>query len=788
MKATAPPGDWGYRDERDWGYGDERPALGSWSAFAAWTGRFAGLAAATVAGLLALSLLAQAVAAAAFHNVTQAASFHLELPPISEFGALAERSVVYSSEGVPIAVLHDAVNREETTLEALPDHVWQAVLTAEDRKFFEHSGYDIEGIGRAALTNLQARGIAQGGSTITQQLAKVAVGSDLSYERKIEELLYAMALEQRYSKEELLERYLNEVYFGAGAYGIAAAAEEFFATTADRLRIEQAALLAGLIRSPSRLDPRRDPGAAEIRRNSILAGMEREGYLDAASAEVLRSLPLGVVPRRAEVVREPYIVEAVKQEFFRNPAFGETRADRIERLFSGGLSVYTSIDPNLQRIAETLVRAHFPGRDGVTASIASVDPRDGRVLAAAFGRDFDAEQFNLALQGRRQPGSAFKPFVMAAALEQGFPLGLTLEGRSGTEFRAEYLTEPWAVSNFGNASYERLAMEPALARSVNTAFAQLMMMVGPEHVLDLTDRLGIDRRAYGGQANPSIALGGLDIGATPMEMASAYGTFANAGVRTTPHVITHVVDDRGEVIYEADGNPTQAVAPEVNAAMVEALKGAVRSGTGTAAQLSGWEVGGKTGTTQENRDVWFVGFTPVMSTAVWIGNPDVREDLHGMSSSRTAAPLWREYMLQALARVDPVPYPDADVDYTVVRTGEQVDVPDVRRLHEIEAVSAIVAARLVPEIRPTPSGAPRGTVVWQSPNAGQSASVGDVVYVGVSTGVPPPPDPPPPASADPAPAEESAEEGEAEPQPEPEPEPEPEPPPASEGDEGGEAG
>ena len=480
-----------------------------------------------------------------------------------------------------------------------------------------------------------------------QQLAKVAVGTEQTYERKFEELLYAMALERRYSKHELLERYLNEVYFGTSAYGIAAAAEEYFAIDAGRLRVEQAALLAGLIRAPSLLDARRNPEGAELRRNAVLDGMVEEGYLDADIAGILKALPLGVVPPRPNQISEPYIVEAVKQEFFANSAFGDTREERVKLLFSGGLEIYTTIEPELQRLGEQLVREHFPERDGVTAAIASVDPRDGRVLAAAFGRDFDAEQFNLALQGRRQPGSAFKPFVMAAALEGGYPLSLTLEGRSGTTFREDNWNEPWQVSNFANSSYGRLAMTDALVRSVNTAFAQLMMLVGPEAVVDLTDRLGISRRAYEGVLNHSIALGGLHRGVTPLEMAAAYGTFANAGVHTSPHVIARVVDDRGEVIYEADGSPVQAVPPEVNAAMVEALKGVVQRGTGTAARLPGWQVGGKTGTAQvEGRSptAWFVGFAEER-VAIAVVIPDAGDDATG---GATAAPIARDVMAALL--------------------------------------------------------------------------------------------------------------------------------------------
>jgi penicillin-binding protein 1A len=751
-----------------------------------WFLRFGGLVVGVLAGVLALSLLAQALGNSAFRSASGSVDFDIIVPTANDLPTLEERSVVFSSDGIPLATLHEAVNRREVPLSELPDHVWQALLTAEDRRFFEHEGYDVAGIGRAAIANLQARGITQGGSTITQQLAKSTVGSDRTFDRKIQELLQAMALEDLFTKEELLERYLNQVYFGAGAYGVAAAAEEFFATPVHELRVEQAALLAALVRAPGTNDPRRNPEGARIRRDAVIQGMVEEGYIDQQTADVVITLPLGIVPAREIQSREPYIVEAVKREFFANPAFGETRDERIDLLFEGGLQVYTTIDPDLQDAAERIVREYYPDRHGVTAAIASVDPITGEIKAAAFGRDFDENQFNLALQGQRQPGSAFKPFVMATALEQGYPISMSLEGQSGAKFPPEHELNEWwtrGVSNYGGSSFGRLDMRQALIRSVNTAFAQLITMVGVDAVKDMTDRLGISRRGYNGIDNLSIALGGLDRGLSPMEMAVAYGVFANQGIRTTPHVISHVLDAHGREIYRAVPNAQQAVRPEIAAAMIDVMKDVVASGTGTRARLPGWEVAGKTGTTQQNRDVWFVGTTPVLSTAVWVGNPDERELLGRATGGQVAAPMWREFMELALDGIEPVPFRGADLDLTVVRTGEEVPIPDVRRLNETEAQVAIVEARLVPQVSQVASSSPRGTVVWQSPRPGGTAKVGDTVTLGVSTGVAPRPAPP----SQPAPAPAPEPQPEPEPAPEPAPAPAPDPPPAGGGapEEGG---
>ena len=738
MSTTSSPADQGAMDQG----ATDQGAMPGW---ARWLIRLVALICATVIGLVLFSLLAQSLASSAVHSVANSLNLQVVVPQAGDFSQLEERSMVLSSEGIELATLHSGVNRQEVGLDDLPHHVWQALIAAEDRSFFEHEGYDPNGIARALFANFQAGGVTQGGSTITQQLAKATVGDDTTLERKIEELLVAMGIEERFSKEEILGRYVNEVYFGYGSYGVGAAAEEFFGVTPQNLRPEQAALLAAMVRAPGLFDPRDNPDQVTSRRDAVLRAMAAEDYLTDDVAEQLTSLPLGVLPHRAEQAREPYIVEAVKQEFFNNPAFGETREDRIQRLFSGGLEITTTIDPELQRHAERVVRERFPTRNqGTTGAIASVDPRSGRIVAAAFGRDFSEEQFNLALQGRRQPGSAYKSFVLAEALSQGFPLSFQLEGENGLRFPAgpEYGLGPddnWVtrgVQNYGGSSYGRMDMRQALTRSVNTAFAQLGVTVGMENVVERSTQMGISPAAYDDQLNPSISLGGLSRGTTPMEMASAYGTFAFGGQHATPHVIDKVTDHHGEVIYESTGDPEQVLEPDVNTVMVDVMQDVVTQGTGTAANLPGWEVGGKTGTTQENRDAWFVGFTPVLSTAVWIGNPDDRETLGGgVTGGGIAAPMWQDFMSRALEGVEPEPFPTYDGDISIVEGDGPAQVPNILGRTEVEAVREVIQSNLVPVVQSAGSGrGPANTVVQTSPGHGRTLEPGEEVILYVVDG------------------------------------------------------
>ncbi|MEX0659174.1 MAG: transglycosylase domain-containing protein [Egibacteraceae bacterium] len=716
--------------------------------------RLSALAGAGLLGIIAIVALVALGMVPAMRTAAGAVEIDLSTGTAEALPDLDQRSIVYAADGSVLAVLHDEVDRRVVALEEVPAHVRQAVITAEDRKFYEHPGYDVEGIGRAFVANARARSVTQGGSTLTQQLAKANfVGGDQTVQRKIDELLHAVALERRFSKDWLLERYLNQVYFGSGAYGIAAAAEEYFQVDPENLTVEQAALLAGMIQAPSDLDPRRNPAGALARRNRVLAGMAEEGYLPLDEVEPRQAVPVIVVENIPRTSSQPYFVEAVKDEFFRTSAFGEDRQDRIDRLFNGGLAIHTTLDPRMQAIASDVVKNQFPEAGGPTGAIAAVDPRNGRIMALHGGSDFTTQQFDVARLGRRQPGSAFKPFVYAAALEEGFPSSMTLQGRSPAYFDdvPGWSREDNGVRNYGNSSYGRLDMREALVRSANTAAAQLMLLVGTGPVLDLSARMGIDVEAMTqGVHNPSIALGGATRGVTPLEMASAFGTFANDGNYLPPHVIDHVKDAAGNEVYVAETRPERALEPEVSEVIVDIMQDVVSRGTGTRARLSGWEPMGKTGTTQNNNDAWFVGSVPVLSTAVWMGHVGRNVPMRGVTGGSVPATMWREFMAAALEGVEPVAFVHSGGGAEALEVRAELDVPDLRRMDEAEALAELTELQLVGRVSSVASSSPAGTVVWQSPREGATVTKGATVTLGVSTGRPPRPPPRPEPSPDPS--------------------------------------
>ncbi len=686
--------------------------------------------------MLVFAMLWALLLPVAAHSVVRSMEFGIAPAERAVLSRLAQRSVLFAGDGSVLAIVHDEIDRKVVGLGTIPKHVQQAVITAEDRRFWQHSGYDRDSIGRAFLANFRAGEIVQGGSTITQQIAKSAVGDEQSLERKLNELAYAVALERVFTKEQLLERYLNQVYLGWGAYGIAAAAEEYFGVfDPAQLRVEQGALLAGLIRSPGRLDPRRHPQEALTRRNYVLQEMARLGHLEQVQADFVVQTPLGVLPPRVNTPVDPYLVEAVKQEFLDNPVFGPARPARTALFFGGGLRIETSIDLRLQQVARDTVSQYLWNPNGPTAAIATVDPRDGRILAIYGGSDFDHAQYNLATQGRRQPGSSFKPFVMATAVSQGHPTSLRLSGNSPLILRGTGLTE-WSrrgVSNYGGADYGRIDMYNALVKSVNTAFAQLITIVGAEPVVETARRMGIDiDKAMGEVHNPAIALGGLKHGVTPLEMASAFSTFANGGSHVPASLISKVTGPDGIVIYERKPQPQQVLEPGVNATMVDVMQQVVTDGTGTRAQLNNWDAAGKTGTTTRNADAWFVGYVPVMSTAVWMGYPQGQIPMPGRTGGSVPATIWRAFMTRALEGSTPAAFPFAPLG--AVATGETVTVPDIVGMSEADALRVLTEAKLTGVPRSMSSRSPAGTVVRQRPRAGLATQAGSAVQISVSTG------------------------------------------------------
>ena len=707
------------------------------------------LAVGTAAGAALIFAVGAVLTRPAVSNAKSLVHVELDIPEEASLPALEERSTIYDQEGNLLAVIDREISRRNIPLKDIPRRVRNAVIIAEDRKFYEHEGYDVEGISRALVANIQAGDIREGGSTITQQLAKSEVGTERTLERKASELLYAMALEDRFTKDELLERYLNQVYFGSRAYGIAAAAEEFFHTTPKRLKTHQAALLASMIRAPNSADPRDEPELALSRRNAVLRGMVEEGYLDSARLPTLLDKPLGVKessPKRKR--RQPHVVDAVERELLTLKALGKNRKERERALYYGGLRITATIDLEMQTAATKTIRNYLP--DGApTAAIATVDPATGEVKAVASGLGYDELKYDLPTQGRRQPGSAMKPFVYAAALQDGFPPGMALDGKSPSYFegvpgweRDCDDTATCGVENYGGSSYGTLDMPQALKNSVNTAAAQLTIILGAKRVAKMARAMNVKiKRATNGIITESIGLGGVDQGVTPLEMASAYGVFANDGKRIKPYLIDTVEDRNGKIVYEATTKAKRVLDSPVNTAMIDMMRGVVTGGTGTGAALPSWPVAGKTGTTTSNVDAWFVGYTPVLSTAVWVGHAKGQVQMPGMTGGALPASIWRSYMGEVLEGRKVESFPEPDSDGLVDRLADKsVKVPDVVRMNETEALTRLGKRKLIGEVRQESSGAPEGTVIWQSPRAGETSSPGETVYIGVSTGyVPPPP-------------------------------------------------
>lgn len=627
--------------------------------------------------VVALALLMAAVApelsASALRAVARPTTSSVASRP---WPALDQPSTVVAADGSRLALIHEGINRQVVPLDAIPEVVRQAVIAAEDNRFWSHGGYDPRAVGRAALANIEARGVAQGASTITQQLAKQNfVGDSPTVVRKGKELLHAVGLEQRRSKEQLLERYLNQVYFGANAYGVEAAAQEFFGAGVGELSASQAALLAGLIRAPAALDPRADPEAATARRNDVLRAMGTAGYLQTAAVTAAVAEPLKVMPARPPEIREPFVVEAVKREFLANPAFAATEEERRQLLLTGGLRIETTIQPRLQAAARAATRW---APDTLGSALVAVDPRSGRVVALHDGGTAATGQFDVATQGSRQPGSTFKPLVAAAALEAGMPESQQLVGDGPVQFDYGGMPEPWRVDNFDGDDYGTIDLRGAVVDSVNTAFAQLAVALGVDRITKMASRLGVDvDRAFGPPETrgPSIALGGLTRGVSPLELASAYATFAAGGTHVSPYFIERVLGPDGQELHQARPAPQPVLDGAVNAAMVDILQEAVADGTGAGAAVPGWDVIGKTGTSDGPADAWFVGAVPVLSATVWVGRPDSDKAVPGLTGGTVSAPIWRSFMVEALRGTPAVDFPTVSTKRPAV---SPIKLPDAR--------------------------------------------------------------------------------------------------------------
>ncbi|KUM26757.1 penicillin-binding protein [Mesorhizobium loti] len=525
---------------------------------------------------------------------------------------------------------------EAVGLHEMSPYIPEAVVAIEDRRFYSHFGIDPIGLTRAMVTNVLGRHFSQGGSTLTQQLAKnLFLTPDRTLERKVQEVLLALWLEHKHSKDQILEMYLNRVYFGSGAYGVEAASRRYFGKSARDVSLSEAALLAGLLKAPSRLSPARDPKAAEERAQLVLAAMREEGKISDKEYKVALSAPATRSPSYW-TGSENYVADTVMEEL--PDLIGDVRGDIV---------IDTTVDLTLQKLAEQSIRRLIDesGKKlNVTqGALVSIDD-SGAVRAMVGGYDYSTSQFDRASEARRQPGSAFKPFVYMAALEAG---------RTPDSVRndAPIKIGKWTPDNYGGKYYGKVTLATALAKSLNSVAAQLTMEVGPDAVVEAAHRMGIQSDL---QSNTSIALGTSEV--TPLELTSAYVPFANGGYKPDVHFISRVTTAGGKVLYENNGGSApRVIKADIVGMMNSMMTGTVEVGTAKKAAFN-WPSAGKTGTSQNSRDAWFVGYTANLTTGVWFGNDD-GSPMKKVTGGALPAQAWHEFMVAAHEGVPVRPLP-----------------------------------------------------------------------------------------------------------------------------------
>ncbi len=556
----------------------------------------------------------------------------MKLPPIDQL-AVPKRPpniAILAADGSLLA------NRGETggstvTIRELPPYLPLAFVSIEDRRFYSHFGIDPIGISRAMVRNVTGGRLSEGGSTLTQQLAKnLFLTQERTASRKVQEAILALWLERRYSKDQILELYMNRVYFGSGAYGVEAAAQKYFGKSARSVTVAEAAVLGGLVQAPSRLAPNRNPEGAAERAALVIAAMVRDGAVKDKDAKVALSTPARS-RRQGGAGSANYAADWVVDVL--DDFIGAVDQDII---------VTTSIDPALQRMAEQVLVSELDAKGGkqdvTQGAIVAMAP-DGAVKAMVGGRNYTESQFNRAVAARRQPGSAFKPFVYLTALDRGHsPESPLLD--------APINIKGWKPENYTRDYSGEVSMQKALSLSLNTPVVRVIQESGPRSVVRAAQRLGISSPL---QAVPSLALGTSEV--TPLEMTAAYAAFANGGTAVIPHAILTVRTTAGKVIYTRQNRDLgRAMTLEQAGQMNQMLRETLVSGTGRKADLPGWPAAGKTGTTQDHRDAWFIGYTGYLVSTVWVGNDD-GDEMKKVTGGGLPAEIWQKFMREGHANV-----------------------------------------------------------------------------------------------------------------------------------------
>ncbi len=700
------------------------------------------------------------------------------------FPDVSRLSSVVTSDGVELGKLSER-NSQPTPLDEMPVMVIDALLSAEDKSFYEHSGVDFRAIFRSALA-----GGESGASTITQQVVKQNfLSSDRTIERKICEAQVATELERRFTKEQILEFYANSVFFGSNAYGVVAAAQEYFGKSLDELTIAEAATLVTPIRSPTFYHPRQNPQNSFEARNRTIDRMFDNGFITVDAATTAKAQPLGVVPHPESEELSPQVMIAVRRALLddTDPRFdprfasvlGDTYTERKQAIFGcpaadttcsggGGLTIVTTVNDDWQKEANRILRAWYrPGSGGPTGAIATVENATGAIRVVASGIEYGTDTaagerpYDLAIGGRRHAGSALKPFTLAAALENG-----DLEGRRVTLNSYWDRSSPaaidcgspgcggnpnnsiWAPLNAGREPHRLTTLEAGTYSSINTVYARVIQAIGPEVVIEMAARLGIKssmKPVY------SVTLGAASV--SPLEMASAYSTFANSGNYIEPYLIERITDASGTVVYQHRSQPVRVLSEQIAAAVTSTLEKVVSRGTGNPQANIGRPQAGKTGTATDYTDVWFIGFIPQYSTAVWVGHPDgsiemrgftVWNDMEGREQSHrvayggtVAAPVWRQFMLYLTEDLEVLEFPEPPDGTSAYYAVPGTSVPRINvemKLEDIE--DAVYAAHLRVEIVEVPSFEEPGTIISLAPESGTRLAQGSAVTLEISIGIP----------------------------------------------------
>jgi penicillin-binding protein 1A len=557
--------------------------------------------------------------------------FLYDLPDIDKVKPLDTKPsiTILANDGALIA-RYGGLQGAVLGMEDLPPTLIEAVLSVEDRRFYSHFGIDPLGLARAMWTNLRAGRWVQGGSTITQQLAKnLFLTSDKTIRRKVQEALMALEIEHKFTKNEILTAYLNRVYFGAGAYGVDAAAKTYFSKPPSQLTLWESAVLAGLLKAPSRFSPATNPELAQKRAEVVIEAMKDAGYLDAKTTA-----------REIRKIKAHMSGPATAGDF--NRYFSDWVVDQIGSFISatdGDIVVMTTLDPQLQRLAEEKQKELFKKikpQDKVSQAALVTEDLNGAVLAMIGGVDYRASQFNRAIQAERQPGSAFKPFVYLAAIENGASPDDTIED-------APIKSGDYRPDNYDDKYFGEVTLTQALAKSLNTATIRLLQQTGIESLIDVAARMG-----FSGTLKPELASGLGTDEVTLLELTNAYAMIANGGYTVWPYAVLSIRDGQGQLLYQrTELEHPRAFSGRDIRALDDMLVQVIEEGTGTAAQLSHGHVAGKTGTTQNYRDAWFLGYTDNLATGVWMGNDDATPMVR-ITGSKYPAQLWRDYMNEAI--------------------------------------------------------------------------------------------------------------------------------------------